>query len=128
MLIRFLLYGALGCLMEVFWTGIWELKNKNLRLTSTTSIWMFFIYGMVVVLEPLFRAATPLNFLLRGLAYAFLIFLGEFLTGTLLKRINICPWDYSHTKFHVRGVIRLDYLPAWVLAGLIFEQVYFFIK
>ena len=110
--------------MEVFWTGIWELKNKNLRLTSKTSLWMFPIYGMVVFLEPFFRILSPVNFLLRGLIYATFIFIGEFVTGLLLKRVDICPWDYSHTKYHVQGVIRIDYLPAWVAAGLIFERIY----
>jgi len=85
---------------------------------------MFPIYGMVVILEPLFRLTAGFNFLLRGLIYASLILLGEFITGSLLKRADLCPWDYSHTRFHVRGVVRFDYLPAWATAGLIFEQIY----
>ena len=124
MITRFIIYGAIGCLMEVLWTGLSELISKNYKLSSKTSLWMFFIYGMVVFLEPFFRLVAPLNFLLRGLIYASFIFLGEFITGTLLKRANICPWDYSHVRFQVRGVVRFDYLPAWAMAGLIFEQLY----
>ena len=124
MITRFIIYGAIGCLMEVFWTGFGALINKNYRLSSKTSLWMFFIYGMIVVLEPFFRLVSPLNFLLRGLIYASLILLGEFITGTLLKRVDVCPWDYSHTRFNVRGVVRFDYLPAWAAAGLVFEQIY----
>ena len=127
MITRFLIYGAMGWLMEVLWTGLAALRSKNYKLTSSTSLWMFPIYGLVVVLEPLFRLTAPLNFLLRGLVYAALIFLGEFVTGTLLKRAHVCPWDYSHTRFHVRGVIRLDYLPAWAAAGLVFERVYWWL-
>ena len=110
--------------MEVLWTGLGALFNKNYKLSSKTSLWMFFIYGMVIVLEPIFRLVSPLNFLLRGLLYASFILLGEFITGTLLKRADVCPWDYSHTRFHVRGVVRFDYLPAWAVAGLVFEQIY----
>jgi len=124
MITRFIIYGAIGCLIEVLWTGLGELRIKNFRLSSKTSLWMFFIYGMVVALEPLFRFLSPLNFLLRGLIYAFVILLGEFITGTLLKRVDVCPWDYSHTRYHVHGVIRFDYAPAWAAAGLIFEQIY----
>jgi len=124
MITRFIIYGAIGCLMEIFWTGLCSLVNKNFRLSSNTSLWMFPIYGMVVILEPLFRFTAGLNFLLRGIIYASLILLGEFITGSLLKRVDICPWDYSHTRFHVRGVVRFDYLPAWAAAGLIFEQIY----
>jgi len=85
---------------------------------------MFFIYGLVVVIEPFFRMVGPLNFLLRGALYAAFILVGEFITGSILQRAKVCPWDYSHSRYHVRGVIRFDYLPAWAVAGLIFEQVY----
>jgi len=113
--------------MEVLWTGLGALKNKNFRLSSNTSLWMFFIYGMVILLEPFFRLVAPFNFLLRGAIYASFILAGEFLTGTLLKRADICPWDYSTARYHVRGLIRMDYAPAWAVAGLFFEQVYWLI-
>ncbi|MCL1842820.1 MAG: putative ABC transporter permease [Defluviitaleaceae bacterium] len=125
MLIRFVIYGALGCLIEVLWTGLCELRRKNFTLNSSTSLWMFFIYGTAVFAEPLFRIVAPLNFLLRGTIYAVLIFAVEFLTGSLLKRADVCPWDYSHTRYHVKGLIRFDYLPAWIIVGLFFEQIYF---
>jgi len=124
MITRFIIYGALGCLMEVLWTGLCSLRTRDFKLSSTTSLWMFFIYGMIAFLGPVFRIAAPFPLLLRGLLYAVLIFSGEFLTGSVLKRMAVCPWDYSATKYHVRGLIRLDYLPAWVVAGLVFEWVY----
>jgi len=110
--------------MEVLWTGLGALKSKNFKLSSTTSLWMFFIYGMVIFLEPFFRLTAGFNFLLRGLIYAALILTGEFITGMILKRVDFCPWDYSTTRYHVKGIIRLDYIPAWAAAGLIFEQIY----
>ena len=124
---RFAVYGALGWIIEVLWTGLGALKDKNYRLSSNTSLWMFFIYGMVVVLEPFFQILAPFNFLIRGMIYATFILVGEFITGSLLKRVEICPWDYSMTKYHVKGVVRLDYAPAWAVAGLFFEQVYWLI-
>jgi len=127
MLTRFLIYGALGCLIEVLWTGLGSLKSRNFSLSSNTSLWMFFIYGLAVFLEPFFTILAPLNFLLRGLIYAAMIYAVEFVTGSILKRANVCPWDYSHTRFHVKGLIRFDYLPAWVALGLLFEQIYWYI-
>lgn len=124
MIMRFVIYGALGCLMEVFWTGLCSLKSKNFRLESNTSLWMFFVYGMIALLEPVFRLVAPMPIYVRGLLYAMCIFAGEFLTGSLLKRMEVCPWDYSATKYHVKGLIRWDYLPVWVVAGLVFEWVY----
>ena len=59
----------------------------------------------------------------RGLSQN--IFAGEYLTGSLLKRHNACPWDYSSSPYSVRGLIRLDYAPYWFGAGLIFEKILF---
>ena len=44
-------------------------------------------------------------------------------SGTFLKRHGMCPWDYSHAKTNIDGVIRLDYAPLWMAAGLLFERI-----
>jgi len=110
--------------MEVFWTGLGSLVNKDFKMRSNTSIWMFFIYGMVVLLEPVYLLIQPLPFILRGVVYSLCILGGEYLTGTVLKRVSLCPWDYSHCRFGVQGVIRLDYAPVWFTAGLVFERIF----
>ena len=124
MLIRFILYGAIGCLMEVFWTGLGSLINKDFKLRSNTSIWMFFIYGMVVFLEPIYLLIQPFPIVFRGVIYSLCIFAGEYITGGFLKRGNLCPWDYTNSRYSVQGLIRLDYAPVWFAAGLIFERVF----
>ena len=91
--------------------------------TARTSIWMFPIYGMACFLTPLCRLLRKRNFLVRGMVYTCCIFTGEFLSGSLLKRHGACPWDYSHAKYNINGVIRLDYAPLWFGAGLLFEKV-----
>jgi hypothetical protein len=128
MIIRFLIYGAVGCLMEVLWTGLGALFKKNYTLKSTTSLWMFFIYGMVLFLEPVFRLVAGWPVVLRGLLYAVCILSGEFLTGSLLKKAALCPWDYTGSRYHVMGIIRWDYAPAWAVAGLFFERIYWIIS
>ena len=40
-----------------------------------------------------------------------------------LKKKNWCPWDYGDAPLNIHGVIRLDYAPLWLLAGLFFEHV-----
>ena len=110
--------------MEVFWTGMGSLLSKDYKLRSNTSIWMFFIYGMVVVLEPVYLLIAPLPMILRGAIYALCIFMGEYITGGILKRADLCPWDYTNSRYSVQGVIRLDYAPAWFAAGLIFERIF----
>ena len=122
---RFLIYGSAGCLMEVFWTGLGSLIKKNFRLISSTSLWMFFIYGLAAALDPICDMLTGYPFFLRGCVYVLSVFVIEYLTGYLLKKAGLCPWDYSHSKFSVNGVIRLDYAPVWFVAGLIFERLHF---
>ena len=109
--------------MEVFWTGMGSALHKDKKLTSNTSIWMFPIYGMAAVIGPLSKKMKNRNMALRGLLYMNGIFSMEYLTGTLLKKKNMCPWDYSNAPFNFRGVIRLDYAPVWFVTGLFFEKV-----
>ncbi len=55
--------------------------------------------------------------------YAIMIFATEFISGSILKKIDGCPWDYSDAPCNVNGVIRLDYFPVWFIAGLIYEYL-----
>jgi uncharacterized membrane protein len=45
------------------------------------------------------------------------------MTGSILKRHSLCPWDYSKEKANIHGLIRLDYAPYWMCAGLLFERI-----
>ncbi len=120
---KFILCGTLGWCMEIIFTGLGSLKNHENRLTARTSIWMFPIYGMACFLTPLCRLLKNRNLLTRGILYTCCIFAAEYLCGSLLKRHGACPWDYSHARFNIDGVIRLDYAPFWFGAGLIFEKL-----
>ncbi|MDR1914554.1 MAG: hypothetical protein LBQ68_08760 [Clostridiales bacterium] len=128
MLIRFLIFGAAGWIIEIIWTGFVSLIKKDFRLTATTSIWMFFIYGLVVFMGPLCDILNALPVIARGGIYTLCIFTIEYITGVCLKKIKICPWDYSDCKFAVRGVIRLDFAPAWFTVGLIFERMHMIMR
>lgn len=88
-----------------------------------TSVWMFPIYGMASFLAPVCRFLKNKNAMFRGIIYTCCIFLAEFFTGTLLKKYNVCPWDYSKAKLNIKGVIRIDYAPLWFLTGLLYEKV-----
>lgn len=115
--------GLSGWCLECFWTGLHSLVNKDKCILCKTSYWMFPIYGATALLSPLFHKVKKLPMILRGSLYTVLIFLGEFLSGSLLKKHHACPWDYSNARFNVKGVIRLDYAPVWFLTGLLFERL-----
>lgn len=124
MLLRYAIYGITGFLIEIFWTGLGSLLTGNLALKSTTYLWMFFIYGMAVFFEPIHNRIRRENFIIRGFIWVSLIYLIEFSSGFILDRlIGFCPWDYTQsTSYTYLGYIRLDYFPAWFLAGLFFER------
>ena len=48
----------------------------------------------------------------------------EYTSGLLFQTtIGISPWYYSG-PFAVDNLVRLDYGPAWFIAGLLFERVH----
>ena len=120
----FITCGIVGCLMEFLFTGLKSLfvyKQKDLNCHS--SLWMFPIYGMACLIKPFKKHYKNLNIFVRGIFYTIFIFIGEFISGSLLKSFNCCPWDYSNKKHNIAGLIRLDYAPCWFLAGLAFERI-----
>lgn len=120
----FLLCGVSGWCMECLWTGLGSLLSaKDRCLSCKTSIWMFPIYGMAACLTPVCKKISNKSTMLRGSIYMLCIYTAEYTTGMLLKKYKACPWDYSHSRFHYRGVIRLDYAPAWFFAGLFYEKL-----
>lgn len=125
MLRRFVLYALSGWCMEVVFTGVGSLLKGDPALTSKTYIWMFFIYGLAILLEPIHNSIRSLPAVVRGGIYMVLIFAAEYVTGFLLyKLIGQCPWDYTGCRFSVKGFIRLDYMPAWFTVGLLFEKLH----
>ncbi|MDI9509306.1 MAG: hypothetical protein GX319_09365 [Clostridiales bacterium] len=123
---NFFICGLCGWCMECFWTGLGSFKkwkSNDRTLSCHTSIWMFPIYGLAACLSPICTKLQKRNALLRGGVYAFLIYTIEYTTGVILKKYRACPWDYSKSKFNIKGVIRFDYAPAWFLTGLIFEKI-----
>ena len=74
MLRRYFIY-VLWNIMEVFWTGMQSfIKRGDICLTGTTSVIMFFIYGLVVFMEPLFKQLRGQSAIVRGMTYGILIF------------------------------------------------------
>lgn len=122
---RYFIYGSLGWCLEVFWTGLGSLLGGDIKLTSHTYIWMFFIYGLAVILEPIHERIRNWPVLLRGGVYAIVCFAIEFSTGLFLRIVlGVCPWDYSQSPLSVMGLIRLDFVAVWFCAGLLFEKVH----
>ena len=122
-MISFVKCGIMGWGLEIFWTGFQSLRQGDGHLTGHSSLWMFPIYGMAAAIGPVYQILKPLNIFFRGLIYMMCIFSVEYITGFLLREMNLCPWDYSQAAWNVDGLIRLDYAPLWFIAGLLFEWI-----
>ena len=120
---NFIICGLTGWCIEVAFTSAGALTQKDKKLMGKTSAWMFPIYGMAALFAPISRLLTGVPTVIRGILYTMLIFTGEFVSGSVLKKHKSCPWDYSKAKYNYKGLIRLDYAPAWFVSGLIFEKV-----
>lgn len=117
-----MIYGIIGWGIEVFWTGLGSLVSGDARLLGFTNLWMFFIYGMAVFLEPIHDIIAKWKWPARGAIWVILIWGIEYSTGLLLEHvIGVKPWIYEG-GFTVDSLIRLDYAPAWFIAGLLFER------
>ena len=119
----FILCGLVGWCLEINFTALQSLRRRDLSLKGTTSLWMFPIYGGAVLLKPFFWLFHKCDPLFRGTVYAAMIYLAEYLSGKFLQKRECCPWDYKHCRFQFDGVIRLDFLPLWILTGLLFEKI-----
>jgi len=119
---RFVIYGLSGLCLEVFWRGLDSLFHGDLTLSGTTYIWMFFIYGLAVLLEPIHNRIGSWPIILRGGVYTVIIFFIEYSTGALLRAVlGKCPWNYGDGYLSINGLITLRFIPVWFCAGLLFE-------
>ena len=127
MVLRFVVYGAIGWITEVLWTGMGSLLAGDPRLRSYTYLWMFPIYGGAVFLEVVHDNIRNWNWFARGLLYMILIFSIEYTAGWVIREfVGVSPWVYSN-RFSIDGLIRVDYAPVWFAAGLAFEKIHDFL-
>lgn len=120
---NFLKCGLTGWCMEIIFTALGSLRDRDMTLKGVTSLWMFPIYGCAAILAPVSRLLKKVPVWLRGLTYMSMIFSTEYLSGRLLTKKKVCPWDYGKSRWNIHRVIRLDYAPYWFGAGLLFEKL-----
>jgi hypothetical protein len=115
---RALTYGIAGVLGELAFTGV--------RGRAATSVWMLPVYALAAPLfEPLHERLRGRSLRIRLSLYALGFSCVEYGSGQALRRLRgSAPWDYSHARFQLDGVVRADYLPVWAAAGLAFEHLH----
>lgn len=125
---RFIFYASLGLLIECVFTGLHSLIiEKNPRAVCTTYLPMGILWGFGGLFFEFIHS------LLSGFWFVILmvpcLFLFEFSFGFVFMKIfNRKLWDYGGAKYGVMGLIRLDYLPFWLLLAISFDYTVEFIK
>ena len=120
---NFVICGLTGWCMEVAFTSAGALSKKDKKLMGQTSAWMFPIYGMAAAIGEVAPKISHWPSPARALLYGSAIMAGEYVSGSILTKFDICPWSYKGAKYAVKDIVRLDYLPLWMIAGLLFERI-----
>ncbi len=131
-----LFFAALGVTTEVVFTALTDFINNQplcgkgrYVLAGHTYVWMIFIYAAIPIIgHYVIERVLRYPLLLRLLFYTLLVYLVEFSSGFVLQQLTgRCPWQYT-SGWHIMGLIRLDYAPAWMLFCWIVERLYIFIN
>ena len=120
---KFIICGLTGWCLEVAFTSADAILKKDKKLTGKSSAWMFPIYGMASGIGFISPKIAHWPMLCRAFLYGSAIMTTEYITGRLLSRYDACPWSYDGCKYAIKDVIRLDYLPLWMCAGLLYEKL-----
>ena len=84
------------------------------------------VYALAAPLfEPLHDRLRGSSLATRMLVYALGFSAVEYGSGRALQLTRgSAPWDYSHARLHVDGLVRAGYLPVWAFAGLGCERLH----
>ncbi|XP_026799879.2 LOW QUALITY PROTEIN: transmembrane protein 229B [Pangasianodon hypophthalmus] len=125
-LARLYIYALHGCVCEVAFTAAWNwYYTRDQRLPGYTSLWSLLIYSLAIFfMEGLSAWLQQRHFLLllRLTVYTLFIYLWEFSWGVMLRLLEACPWDYSHFKYNLMGLVTLEYAVPWAMAALLAEK------
>jgi hypothetical protein len=131
-LIKVLVYGHLGVLLEFYFTGLGALFKKSWKLTGCSYLWMPVLYGgMALILEEVSRL-IPWPFYFKAFVYVGVIYTSEAAFGMTLLFVTKylqkwfggsdggqVPWNYGR-KWTLLGAVEPRYFPFWYVLALTF--------
>ena len=125
---RFLIFGLIGLLLEVFADAISHGMNGNWNIHGCSSPWMIPDYGLLGVLlmpmaNPMIRRRVPL--LIRAFVYMIAIFAVEYVSGIIFTwGFGLRIWDYSSMPYNLHGQIVLSCVIPWYAIGIAAEYLH----
>lgn len=89
---NFVKCGLCGWGFECIWTGLHSvLKKGEKTCLCRTSLWMFPIYGMACLIQPMHQILKKKNILVRGTMYTFLYLLCRIWHRKMVKKEPLLP-------------------------------------
>lgn len=119
-----IVYGCIGLLVEVFFTGANSLIRGHLDATGKTYLWMLPVYGITALVLEYVSGHLSWPFYFKAFAYVPIIYFAEGLSGWILKKITgRIPWDYGSSKWTPMGLISFKYAPYWLALAMAFDPI-----
>lgn len=133
---KFLLYGLLGMLIEVLFTGVSSLVGRNWKATGHTYLDMLPVYEATAIVLELVSEALPWPFWAKAFVYVPIIYGAEGLSGWAIKTFTgwlqrgfgghgggLILWDYGTSRWTPFGLINLKYAPWWLGLAMVFDPI-----
>lgn len=124
------LFAIAGLGLEVLETALLDYPTaKDNLLMGHASAWYLPFYAVVPLwyFERLHATLFALPFYARAAIYPLSFWTVEFAAMWLLRALlgkSPSEDSYRRSKWHVRGLIRLDLAPVWMCFGFVFEWMF----
>lgn len=137
-LLQIFAFGATaGVLIEFLFTGVKSAVNGNLKLTSSSYLWMPLIYGFTTLLLYVIRQLVQWPYFLMAPLYVGVFYGVEASSGIAIKRLTaalqarwpqlhgggVIPWEYEKSAWAPAGLVNFTYWPYWMILGLCFDPI-----
>ena len=131
-LLALFLFGMIGLGIEVTFTSVtslWKKDERTRHVLGYSSLWYVPLYGLVLPLGIYFLQAAVHSWpwLARGVVYGVFIQVGEFFAMGVLHLLNgESPSEQRYrakAKRNIYGLTRWDFLPFFIVLGLLYEYL-----
>lgn len=112
----------LGWTLEIFWRRFFGLSRRWTNPGFLNGPWLP-IYGFGTIIL-YFICGIPVDIYTKVVIFLLGLTTLEFVSGLVFVKIyNIRLWDYSNSKWNIKGIICPFYSLLWTLAGIFFNYL-----
>ncbi len=124
------IWACIGMASECIFTSVVDAFDADdgaaLTLRGYSYAWMLPLYAALPFgLE--YMHGRRLHWVVKCGCTTVLCMVAELGYGMLLRYVVVCPWEASYrrsTPFHLDGLVRLDWLPLWMVYSIYVSTVW----